>query len=543
METQAKKLKCAIYARQSVGGEKESDSVEAQIEQGQETAVAAGYEVVGIFQDFNRASWTYPDTLEARLYASNDKALLKELKESSKKEKDYYRIGLGNLFNKLSDIDVIIIKNQDRLYRSLANSNLENFIRVKIIENGITIHSITEDKKNYTNSMDLFISSLTNLIKAKDLIEKKNDSKAAKQKRKDKGFATISRIHGYIIKDSKATPTKVLPFIKIAIDMFIKGASKIKVRNYLQDNGLPNMSLYGLNIIFNNPMYAGYYWKNGGAQQMINDNIINNELVPALQFKGVSILSLDEWKQLQIICKQYKKICITKKYDYIHTGLIYCGYCGHLMKTHNNNGEKILKCSQWHFKRQGTKDCKGISIKLQNDKQNHQQLEGLLKSVAIFAYASRQEIEKKNEETKLKIDAIQYDINKIIAQKTIIENEVVENILDTDKVQTLKNILNKLSDKLKILKSDIAILNKNIKPIVLKDYSKLEEEINDLSGKEINDLLKTICTKIKVYNDRIEIELNEKELTQELKNENIITVKRISYSKTAVYSKTFVDEL
>jgi DNA invertase Pin-like site-specific DNA recombinase len=531
METEKTQLRAAIYARQSVGGEVQSASVAEQVEQAQQVAAINGYKVVGIFQDLNRASWTYPDTIEARQYASNDKAIQKALKESTKKEKDYYRKDLGVLFNKLNDIDIIIIFNQDRLYRSLPNSNLENFLRVKLIENKITVHSITEGVKDYASNMDLFISSITNLIKAKDLIEKKTQSKLAKLKKKNDGFCTVSRISGYKIENDKAVPNKVLPHIVTAFDMFLNGESKYKIMVYLQQNGIPNISIYGLDLILTNPMYAGYGWVNGNTRDRLR-NEHDNELTLAKQFIGVEAITLDKWKQVQTRFKLYRKPSPKQVYNPIHTSLCYCGYCGGIMKIHSSNKIKTICCANWALKKQGTEDCKGNAIKLEDNKNGGKQLNTLLRTVAVGAYAYSKLNTEKNKETKAKVEALQYDMDKIQVQIKLKEQEIIDNVLDNDTVKSCNNILKGYNAKYKSIKNEMTELNASIRETnETLNFKIAESEIKTLPHDEINKILRGMLNKVLIYSDKVVIDYP----TQ------LTTVERIKTMVCSHHTRTVID--
>lgn len=520
-ETQAKPLRAALYARQSVGKNDDSLSVSEQLEQCRKLAALNGFEVIAEYSDKNRASWTYPDTTEGRKECNQDKVIPIELKNSTKTEKEYYRIGLGELFKNLNKIDVIVCYNSDRLFKSLEGSGLSNYIKFTLSENNVFLFTQNEGKIDYRNEMDSFISSLTNLIKSKDLLEKKRLSILGKIKKKNNGYANVSLLSGYKIEKDKAIPLDTLPQLKTAFYSFIEGKSKVSLVRFLRNNGFPKMSLPSFDKILTCPLYAGYY-------------LINGELQKAIQFNGVEIMTLEKWKQLQIYLNKYSKKTPTTKREYLHTGLCHCGYCGGKMNVKIKKKKiQYLLCSNYDKYKAGTLLCRSNKVKLEDNKNGEKQLNTVLKQMALVGYEQSKQMNEYNKEVETKINSKQYDLNKITDLIKEKEQEIIDNALDSDKVKSCNNILNGLNEKIKIIRNEIEELQKDIKTKIEENIYDTYAKINELPYREINKLLKSTIKKIKIFKEKIEIIWYD---------DSVMIIKRITTLITATYTRTVFEK-
>ena len=168
-------MKGFIYARQSSGGTETSLSIDVQIENCKRYAAKEGINIVEVFSDYNTSGRCFP--VGAENVAERDLAFQRWYSEKTTPSKQY-RIGLGSLFKRLHEVDVIIIDDITRLYRPLSASFLESYIHQNLILNKIKIQTVKGGIINTETFNDSLILSIQNQVESQAILVRTQKSKA-----------------------------------------------------------------------------------------------------------------------------------------------------------------------------------------------------------------------------------------------------------------------------------------------------------------------------------------------------------------------------
>lgn len=112
--------KCFIYCRQSSGQEdsENSISIQQQLQNCLDLAKKRELEVVGVFTDANVSGKTYPKGERFEKIADSDPGFNQWFQEQKSTKR--FREGLGEMFNRLSEVEYILVDEVTRLHRSTA---------------------------------------------------------------------------------------------------------------------------------------------------------------------------------------------------------------------------------------------------------------------------------------------------------------------------------------------------------------------------------------------------------------------------------------
>jgi len=184
-EERAPAKKAFIYCRTSEDSEQEDGkkvSIETQEKSGLELAKRHGYKVLHVFKDRNRSGRTYPTGLSIP-----DKAVDAYCNECGFSLTNRTRNGLGELLQKIKDVDVIIVRNADRLMRPLPVSKLDAQILEILQEHKIIIHSHDDNIIDPNNPDHILIFKLMSTISGKGVQDRRDETKAAIRELRDTG--------------------------------------------------------------------------------------------------------------------------------------------------------------------------------------------------------------------------------------------------------------------------------------------------------------------------------------------------------------------
>ena len=339
------KPKAVIYSRTSQdsiadSGKENKFSIELQIEECKKLSEKEGYEIIGIYQDRNLSSVTYPTGFEKT--ADDDEVFKAYMQKTSKTPKEYFRPGLGEMMKRLKEIDYVLVRDETRLMRPLIYSNLLGTIYGKFLTKDIKIHcangSRIIDPKNFEHA---FMSTVISMTEVNSMLHKIEASKSSLKKKRDQGSLYHSMyMFGYesldvqkvgiVYNEAKVIKEIYRLFLKEnkPIGQIVKTLNEMQVRSKRKKL----WTHQGVLKILKRVEYAGY--------QRDTDEI----LIPCIPLKGNEIVSLAEWESVQDILKTNKKFKRSESKEIRPlTGLCYCAYCGtrlYVAKSQQFNDKK-----------------------------------------------------------------------------------------------------------------------------------------------------------------------------------------------------------
>lgn len=401
-------LRALLYARQSSGKEEESASVEAQLEACRHYAETHGIEVAEEFSDANTSGRLYPTGADH--IASQDLALAKWLKGHSTEKSE--RPGLGKLLTTLGKVDVVIVYDLTRLYRSVRFSFLENYVNQRLAAANVQIISIKEGEVNF----DSFASTLTNSIQ-----QQVNDnqiqitcekSRAAMEKIRDSGYyPTQPKMYGIRYIGGSERTVEVIPeraeVIRYVYDHILARKPYNQLLQSLNQNFSDRCDGKGFydsswRHIIENPFYCGYMYNSAG------------ELIPAKQMEGKTIVTYEEWRLANDIVNapaKNSKVGEKVRRQTVHpfSGKLYCGNCGARLTFMDDKGKIVYFCRDGVNARQD-QACSGSRTVTTLNRES-EEFTGLRDAVRPFLLLSLyKDVESKGMTGKMKAKLEQLDI-------------------------------------------------------------------------------------------------------------------------------------
>ena len=177
-------MKAIIYARQSSGSDDYSESVENQIANCLSLAKKENLTVIGCFSDLNTSGKTYPEGAES--IAEHDAAFQQWFDQQTGSRK--FRPGLGHVFQRLEEIDYLIVDEMTRLYRPVTRSFLESYVNQKLTENEVQILQCKGGKLDLNQFDQQLIQMLKNQIQDEAIANQKKKSKEQFRRLRDSGY-------------------------------------------------------------------------------------------------------------------------------------------------------------------------------------------------------------------------------------------------------------------------------------------------------------------------------------------------------------------
>ena len=132
-----------LYARTSQDSEDAGVkvSIEEQLEACRNLCQSQGYQIIGKYFDRNRSGRTYPT---GSPFINLDPVFEQYFQEHIKLTKARTRNGLGEIFKRLAQVDIIAVRDETRLMRPLLNSFLETWICQTLATHNVIVHSVSE---------------------------------------------------------------------------------------------------------------------------------------------------------------------------------------------------------------------------------------------------------------------------------------------------------------------------------------------------------------------------------------------------------------
>lgn len=333
-----KKEKCLIYARQSSGKEKESESIVMQLKNCRLLAAQKKLQIIGEYHDHNSSGRLYPTGAEE--LEAHDMIFQDWYADQTSDKR--YRAGLGAMLEKLHKVRYIIVDDLTRLARPLSGSYLNDYLKQRFQQSGVLILTVKNGEVDYGNYMDCLVSDVQTHIVDNQLKIQTQKSRAALMELKKNGYyPTSPKMFGIEYTGGKnrnvrvnSACAEVIRFINEAIRARrpfndIIREINVRYRHLFRTVCYPSTFRH----IAEQPFYAGYMYDPEG------------ELIEARQMKGKAILTYEEWREAQEIIDEHRQQKERKaRHEHPFSGLLYCGHCGSRLVAGNDHGKIYYYC-------------------------------------------------------------------------------------------------------------------------------------------------------------------------------------------------------
>jgi len=497
--------KVIIYARQSSGGDDQSESIDFQVEQCKEFAIANNFEVIGIFKDYNTSGRLYPTGAEN--IAATDMAFRK-WRGARSFEKEF-RPGLGAALSLLPQGDYLLVYDATRLCRPVQNSFLQQYLNSVLIEANAQLMTLKDGCSNPVSFTDNLLNSIKSQVNDNQTQLTAEKSRKAMKRLKDLGiFPTSPKMFGIRYIGGKEKLVEVIkeciPVVEFAFDQVIKMQPYnqiIRDMNRLFSGASKGKAYYdsSLRHIIAQPFYCGMMYDSEGM------------LIPARQMEGKAIISYETWKKAnEIMARNRKEPQRRKKIPHPFTHLLRCGYCGAKMIGGLDAGKEYYHCNRGsNLKRNG--DCPKARVTL-NLMRPSALFSGLKAAIAPFlTLAMFKDLENNEASEASRRELIQLDgrKQKLEAQKNEICDHYAEGKIDFSEYEYMINkIKNELAEIIsKITKIQGAYSSREMSKRAKEYLAKIEDVMNDrLEPYVFEQLLRESIRGIYCYEDRVEID-------------------------------------
>ena len=331
------KYKAFIYARQSSGKEEQSESIEMQKQNCMELAAEHQLEVIDIFEDPNSSGRLYPSNMES--LARQDLAFIKWYKGQSREKE--FRVGLGRMFPRLSEVSFILVDDLTRLARPVAGSFLQNVIQQQLVDRHVKILTVKDGEVDLSDFCDRLMADIQASINDNQLRIQRKKAMDAMHKLKDEGiYPTMPKMFGirYLGKKIIEVDQESAECIRYIYDEILKcrpynaimGEVNARYGHLFKGTCYPST----LKHIATQPFYCGYMHDTHG------------NLIQARQMHGKEIISYDKWRNVQNILANKRAAYPRAQFrSHPFTGLLYCGACGARLVSGFDNGKEFYYCA------------------------------------------------------------------------------------------------------------------------------------------------------------------------------------------------------
>lgn len=497
--------KAMIYARQSVGDDVESASVENQIDTCLRIAEKEGYTIIGIETDLNTSGRTYPNTPSAMMFANND-AIYKQYVSSFADGKKF-RNGLGRVFDNLKNFDVLFVYDETRLMRPLADSFLEAYVRQTLIENKIKIHT-KEKLFDFADFSANLVNSLENRINSNQIIICKQKAKEALKKLQDEGYLyKCPNCYGFAFdgKQKVKIVDAEIENVKIIFNMLEKGIQLKKIINHLTEidrSGKKRWYLRDIYRIANRLEYTGLTKNSKGE-------IVKSQVYP-------QIISFSLYQEVQ---KRFKKTTHSRDKECTHplSGLIKCGYCGHSMhigkgsllgKAREHETPYYFSCSFMYSVGEIRKDCYTSTIR----EKYHAPIDnknGINQAILPLLIASiRDEINRKRN-ISIDKDKILIDVEKIERLEKILDKKLIDGTINEAEYTDRFSIYAKRKKDLKNQLIKFETVNTEEQEFFIKNLLKNIGKRVFITDEKFKMLANEFIKEIVVFDEKVIVRMND----------------------------------
>lgn len=531
----AEKLKAVIYCRTSSDEDKDESinlkndgdknhklSIDIQNDICREMAKRFDYELIREkpFVDKDESGRLYPLTDEAKKLAESDKDFLDYCKKRQLKDDRRFREDLGNIFKILPQIDIILIRDLNRLQRNYGDSYLNNFIRAKLREHNVKVHSYDKGIRDPNNDDHSLLDDIETKIADKTVKKQLEAAARSLMKKVDEGYVRRSpACYGYESNGNQKVRQipEEIDVVKRVYQLYNDGQSIFDICKILNKEKVPTkvksedpnkVNLWHDNIIrrmLKRIEYTGYQYNN--AKVIIESKV----------FMPHKAIELDLWnKTQQKFQRNREQLINTLKKNGKRgvlgrsctgevrplSGLIYCGICNkHLYhfttSTVYDDGTKInipYYACKWgtHFEDISENPlCRRVAVreKLPDSllkRSNRNQGLGLIECLTPLVYKGylNMQIDKEHRSEFIEEkERLQFDRDRLLRNEKLFARQLTEGIIDEISWQNIAGEIiterKKLDEKLKEVLSKI---------VELDDTSITEDKIKDLKNITPDDL-------------------------------------------------------
>ena len=483
-----------IYTRQSSQKEDRSISCEEQVSNCRKYAEENNLTVKDVFTDIDVSGRLFPKQF-AQL-AEIDLVYKNYLKET--KKEGQWRVGLGQLFDKLKDGDTIIVDDLSRFYRPLTNSYLESALTQFLIEKKIRLLTVKNGEVNLNSFNDNLINALQNRINDNQLSIQRKKSKASLSRLYNNGeyHASLGMMIGYKSTGKKKeveVDEQGAKIVKYIFKSYIEGKSLLQIVRDLNKKFEMKTCVKSIKNILERPLYCGYMYNK------------QNELIKAQQVQGKEIIDFSTWTTAKKILDSRKTNNIRVKQYPIHfTGLCYCGKCGAKMSVCINEHGKYFSFRCMSHTIRAKENCK-ISITANTEYNKGLSLDNAVEPILILGLLKKLNEQKNGIELKEQIELKTVELNNIQNKEKQLTSMFLEGLLSED---VLKTTLADNKAKKDALQQEIIQLEQELEE---DDTEKVRLLVNKIVGRSLtfeqyHELIPLTIKQIKVFEDKITVQ-------------------------------------
>lgn len=523
-------MKAFIYCRQSSGDDDFSESIEVQKNNCLKLAKEKKIEVLDCFSDLNLSGKLYPAGYNE--LASKDIIYQNWIKTVSSRKTE--RPGLGKLFERLKEVDLIIVDDYTRLARPLTGSFLDSVITQILFVDKIKILTAKNGEIDLNSFNDSLITSLQNRINDNQIAIQRKKAKDSLKSLKDSGVSiqSISLVFGFEFTGRKHEIQLVhekVNVVKFIYKSFLEGVSISKITRDVNSK-YPNLfngkyiQFSTIRKILLRPFYCGYIFDS------------NNQLIKSKQLEGLAFIDFSVWKKVQEKLSNRKKVPFRAKQKWLPlSGMLQCGCCGKKLIFKKNKD----KFGKYYCIRHVLIDKTSCGVHITNSIKNEAGLGpkpglGLIEVISPILILGAYDMLQKHlhsEDTKKQLNELNVQLSNIKEKSKKITNLFISDIISED-VATEQ--LNSLRKEEKELKNKITSIE-----ATLSEETDIEHDrrlINkivhgNITHEEFEELLNKTVKKIIVFKEKVIIQtyFGDVELPQ-LKHRNYWVLPRFTFN-------------
>lgn len=307
------------------------------------------YEVVGLYSDNNFSCVTYPSTTYFRGRAEGDREYLSVVSKIKKITcHNRYRPGFGAMLEHVArgGVDVILVREETRLFRPVNLSSLLGDVLALVKESGTVIHTAQGSIIDPASFSHVFQLQIISMAEVHGMFLKLKASRDSISKKQDAGeIAHGSGGYGFIAKKRKIIPVPgQLAVVRQMYDWFFSGIGVNEICRKLNQSGIKTKQgkvwiRSTVEQVLDRPFYCGYQRGTElvrGKEQQRRTKLpagMERQLVPVKCLDGVPLpVTLSEWRRAQSMLTDKKPGSRNTDKHHPLSGLVYCGVCGGRMR-------------------------------------------------------------------------------------------------------------------------------------------------------------------------------------------------------------------
>lgn len=493
-------MKCICYLRQSSGENDPNDSLSIQVqeEECRKLAISKGYEIIKVIPEPNCSGRLYPSGYES--LAAIDTVYQKFVKETGKKN---FRKGLGEIMNRLDEIDCIVVIDITRLFRPLTGSFLENLVLQKLVDHNVKVLSVKEGILDFSSFQTQLVNSLTSSINSSQLTLQREKSKAGLRKLKESGEwnSQCSSSFGYRGTGRKRE-VEIVPnraeAVKLIYKLFLEGKRYFTIARAvapLLEDDPKSQVLYKPHMlrILRNPIYCGYYALDDGS------------LIKSKTMEGKELISYADWQKVQEMLDSHKTMNTGARKNFLPlSGKFECGYCGSKINAVTTNRTNVhMRCIKHWFRNRESCRC-GITWKT-IEAGGAGLLDALYPLSMIWLLGRIQTNDEASASAAEKIQTQIYNVDKKISQLQTMWLE------DSIAPEAFKSSMKMLNDKRKELSKQLESIRQNAE-LESSSIGELQTMLkkcfaHTMTEGECELALRSTIEKVIIFRDKVEVML------------------------------------